>query len=159
MNERHPKLIGKADERNLILAYLITSQLLAEWRRVDILTGLDNNNLRDDANIINSTAANLLGIRVACPMSTEGIISEQEDAKDSATIRGAKLQFSMYEYCLTGETSGEAALFCKTIQEMQQIVAMINHSRAQQAQVEASTKVQVASTSIDLSAIKGGMKH
>lgn len=160
MTNRYPNLIGKADERMLIIAYMCTSQILAEWRRSEVIAGLDNNNLKDDAKTINTVASFLLGTESELPPTTETIELAQASI-DGLAVRGAKLRFSLYAFCLTGETSGEAEMFCRCMAEMQQICGLINQQRTQQANMEQNTKVQAATSMIDLSAVnpKGGFKN
>ena len=154
MSNRYPNMIGKADERMLIIAYVCTSQILCEWRRSPVISNLDNNTLKDDAKTINTVAAYVLGTECEMPPTTETIELMQASI-DGNSARDAKLRFSMYEYCLTGETSGGAEMFCRCMAEMQQICNLINQQRVQQAQMEASAKVQVATSMIDLSMVKG----
>ena len=154
MSNRYPNLIGKADERMIIISFMVTSQILAEWRRSEVIANLDTNTLKNDAKTINTVAAYVLGTESELPPTIETIDLMQASI-DGLAARDAKLRFSMYAYCLTGETTGEAEMFCRCMAEMQQICNLINQQRAQQAQMEANTKVQTATSMIDLSAVKG----
>jgi hypothetical protein len=152
-DNKYPNMIGKADERMIIIAFMVTSKILAEWRRSPVICNLDTNALRDDAKTTNRLAGIVLGLQ-GTPFTEEQIKTLQQST-DGLTSREADLSFSFCAFCLTGETTGEAQMVCKCMADMQQICQLINVQRAQQAQKETSTKIQAAGSLIDLSQIKG----